>query len=406
MEDFREAFLSDSISKLNRLQNDLRNENFSPELERELFRALHTIKGTSQTFGFAVSAILAHTLENLLSAAKTDALSPEKSKSLLLEGIEILTQSLSEKDFQISRSFREKLREFHSELPPKMHRRDYASEISASLSAQLSGQEKASLNAAMENGNNLSVLEIGFDAANFASEFKAFRGELSSKGEVIAALPSAKYAAQGKIGFQIIYATFEDIADIIENYPVEVTEQIYQTFSNNLPGIMHQIAGHGKSLAARLGKKIEFETSFEDKNFPAQTLKTIFDILLHLVRNAIDHGIEREGKIKIELASNAGGSGGVSLKVSDDGRGIDLEKVRRKAVEKNLISADARPSGAEILNLIFAHGFSTGETVSEISGRGVGLDVVKDLTEKSGGEISVKSETGQGTTFEILLKEN
>lgn len=404
MEDFREAFLSDSISKLNKLQNDLRNEIFSPELERELFRALHTIKGTSQTFGFAVSAILAHTLENLLSAAKTDALSPEKSKSLLLEGIEILTQSLSEKDFQISQSFREKLREFHSELPPKMHRRDYASELPESLSAQLSNQEKAALNAAMENGNNLVVLEIGFDAASFAGEFKAFREKLGSKGEVIAALPSAKYAAEGKIGFQIIYATFEDITDIIENFPVEVTEQIYQTFSNNLPGILHQIAGHGKSLAARLGKKIEFETSFEDKDFPARTLKTIFDILLHLVRNAIDHGIDREGKIKIELASNAGG--GVSLKVSDDGRGIDLEKVRRKAVEKNLISAGARLSGAEILHLIFAHGFSTGETVSEISGRGVGLDVVKDLTEKSGGEISVKSEPGRGTTFEILLKEN
>ncbi|HEX9962686.1 MAG TPA: ATP-binding protein, partial [Pyrinomonadaceae bacterium] len=245
--------------------------------------------------------------------------------------------------------------------------------------------------------------EIGFDAASFADEFKAFREKLSAKGEVVAALPSAKFAAEGKIGFQIIYATFEEIGDIIENYPVEVIEQIYQTFSNNLPGILHQVAGHGKSLAARLGKNVRFEFSFEDKEVSPATLKTIFDVLLHLVRNAIDHGVEREGEIKIEAAASADG---ISLKVSDDGRGIDLEKTRRKAVEKNLIASDALLSEQEILNLIFAHGFSTSETVSEISGRGVGLDVVKDLTEKAGGGIFVKSEPGQGTTFEILLKEN
>ncbi|HEX8734730.1 MAG TPA: ATP-binding protein [Pyrinomonadaceae bacterium] len=404
MEDFREAFLSESISKLNQLQTDLQSAEPAPELRRELFRTLHTIKGTSQTFGFAVSAILAHTLENLLSVAKNNSIPAEKLKALLHEGIEILIESLSEKDFRISESFREKFGEFQSEMPPEANQsHDYAAEISASLGVQLSNQEKANLNAAMENGNNLNVLEIGFDAADFADEFKAFREKLSAKGEVIAALPGAKFAAQGKIGFQIIYATFEEIDQIIENYPVEIVEQIYQTFSNNLPGVLHQVAGHGKSLAARLGKNVRFEASFEDKEVSPATLKTIFDILLHLARNAVDHGIEREGKIKIELAPKADG---IFLKVSDDGRGIDLEKVRRKAVEKNLISGDADLSEPEILNLIFAHGFSTGETVSEISGRGVGLDVVKDLTEKSGGAISVRSEAGKGTTFEILLKEN
>ncbi|HLM03328.1 MAG TPA: ATP-binding protein, partial [Pyrinomonadaceae bacterium] len=359
---------------------------------------------TSQTFGFSVSAILAHALENLLSAARTGSLPAEKSKALLLEGIEALIESLSKKDFRISPSLAEKLGEFQSGLATEMQSRDYAAEIPESLAAQLSGQEKAALNAAMENGNNLNILEIGFDAANFAGEFKAFREKLSAKGEVVAALPSAKFAAQGKIGFQIIYATFEEIDRIVENYPAEIVEQTYQIFSNNLPGILHRIAGHGKSLAARLGKKVELETAFENKDLSPQALKTIFDILLHLVRNAIDHGIEREGKIKIELASNE--SGALRLKVSDDGRGIDLEKVRRKAVEKNLISAGARLSEPEILNLIFAHGFSTGETVSEISGRGVGLDVVKDLAEKTGGGISVQSAAGRGTTFEILLKEN
>jgi chemotaxis protein histidine kinase CheA len=401
MEELREAFLIDSISKLNDLQNDLRGGEFSPEAKRELFRTLHTIKGTAQTFGLNVSAQIAHALENLLADGKKVSF-PAELQALFPEGIEILKQSLAEKDFQIPDAFDEKFQAFQSELPPVNQPYDYASEISESLGVQLSNQEKATLNAAMENGNNLAVLEIGFDASSFADEFKAFREKLSAKGEVIAALPSTKFAAPGKIGFRIIFATGEEIDDIIENYPVEVVEQIYQTFSNNLPGILHQVVGHGKSLAARLGKNVKFETSIEDKEVSTKTLKTIFDALLHLVRNAVDHGIEREGKIKIDIASNADG---VSLKISDDGRGIDLEKVRQTAVEKNLISPEADLSAPEILNLIFAHGFSTGEVVSEISGRGVGLDVVKDLAEKSGGEISVKSETGRGTTFEILLKE-
>jgi chemotaxis protein histidine kinase CheA len=402
MEELREAFLSESISKLNNLQDALRSENPAPELRREIFRALHTIKGTSQTFGLAASASVAHTLENLL-AAKNDSLPAEKSKALLIEGIEVLIESLSQKNFRIPDSFAEKFSAFQSGLSPENQLNDYAAELSETLAAQLSNQEKAALNASIDAGNNLAVVEIGFEATTFADEFKAFREKLNSKGEVIAALPSAKFAAQGKIGFQIIFAAFEEIAGVIEDYPAEIVLQIQQMFSGNSTGILQQIAGHGKSLAARLGKNIEFETSFAVKEASPQTLKTIFDVLLHLVRNAIDHGIERDGKIKIEAASNAAG---VSLKVSDDGRGIDLEKVRRRAVEKNLISAEADLSEQEILQLIFAHGFSTSESVSEISGRGVGLDVVKDLTEKSGGSISVKSESGKGTTFEILLKEN
>lgn len=402
MEELREAFLFDSISRLNNLRENLLSEDLSPTLEREIFRALHTVKGTSQTLGFAAAAQLAHTLENLLAAAKNDSLPAESLRELLPEGIEVLIKSLSEKNFSIPTSFAEKFQAFQSETSPESRPKDYISDFPAPLAAQLSGQEKIALNAALANGNNLAVLEIGFAAASFSDDFKNFRKKLSARGEIIATLPSAKFSAEGKIGFQIIFATAEEATAVIENSPAEISFQIHQTFSGNLPAILARIVGHGKNLAASLGKKIEFETLLEAESVSAQKLKIIFDILLHLVRNAVDHGIELDGRIKIEIATSAGD---ISVKVSDDGRGIDLEKVRRKAVEKNLIAADADFSEQEILNLIFTHGFSTGETVSEISGRGVGLDVVKDLAEKAGGGIFVKSESGQGTTFEILLKE-
>jgi chemotaxis protein histidine kinase CheA len=117
MEELREAFLSDSISKLDNLRNDLQSGEFSPASHREIFRALHTIKGTSQTFGFAASAILAHTLENLL-AAEHDSIPAEKLKALLNEGIAVLIGSLSEKNFRIPDSFVEKFRPFQS--PPEI----------------------------------------------------------------------------------------------------------------------------------------------------------------------------------------------------------------------------------------------------------------------------------------------
>ena len=156
MEELREAFLIDSVSKLNNLQANLGGEEISPQMHREIFRALHTIKGTAQTFGFAVVATLAHTLENLL-AANTGSIPADELKALLMEGIEVLIEALSTKNFQISDSFAEKFRAFQSELPPESQPKNYISHIPESLTAQLSNQEKAALNSALENGNDLAI---------------------------------------------------------------------------------------------------------------------------------------------------------------------------------------------------------------------------------------------------------
>ena len=406
MNELQNEFILQSAADLNRISEKLQNNSDKklPEnLLREVFRTLHTIKGTAQTFGFPISAHLAHTLENLLSAAKNDLISAADLKSLLPEGIEILKKSLGEKTFQIPDSFAKKIQNFQIELQTTNSRNDYLPEIPEEFSASLSAREKSALNDALEDGSNLCILEIGFDAANFADEFRDFRCRLSEKGEIIATLPGAKSAAPNKIGFRIIFASGEKIEDIIENSSAEIVFEISTSVSNNLPGITAQAAGHGKTLARNLGKKIDFEISVEAETSSTQTLKLIFDALLHLVRNAVSHAIEEKGKVRIEIKSV---EKGLILSVSDDGKGLDAEKIRARAIEKNLVSEDVILSERKIADLIFAPDFSTAETVTEISGRGVGLDAVKNSIENAKGKISVKSEAGKGATFEIFLPQD
>lgn len=403
MEELRQTFLADSISRLENLRNKITAETLSPEFEREALRTLHTIKGTAQTFGLPAAAHLAHELENLLAASRARRIPPEELSALLPEGIEILSRSLANKYFRFSPEFAGKMEKYAARKADSEPFDENSLGLPAAIVGQMSKPEKTNLRRALADGNNLEILEIGFAPETLAAEYKNFRARLSEKGEIIAAFPCPRFAAENKIGFQLIFATYENPTDFLEGFPVTRSgPAVYQAAAVAAPSIAAQIAEYGARLAAGLGKKIEFETAVSSEAIAPRAAQIIFEALLHLVRNAVDHGIERRGKIKIEIASDPGG---IFLRVSDDGRGIDAEKVRRTAVEKNLLAADAPLSETEVLNLIFAHGFSTGAAVSEISGRGVGLDAVKSSVETAGGEIRVESEPGKGTTFEIFLKE-
>lgn len=403
MNDLQHEFIRQSVADLLSLTEKSRqykNENLPENLLREIFRALHTVKGTSQVFGFSKSAGLAHALENLLAAAKNGAISADDLKMFLLEGLEILAQSLAKKDFQIPAFFSRKIQNYQSESGATNSANDYLPEIPEEFSAPLSAQEKSLLGAALKNGKKAFVLEIGFETTGFAEDFKNFRAILSEKGEIIAALPSAKFAAQNKIGFRIVYATAETVETIVKNSAAEIIYQTHAPDFNDLPGVIAQVAAHGKMLARRFGKTVEFESIVEAETPPAAILKIVFDALAHLVRNAVSHAFDQTGKIIIEAKS---APNGLILKVADNGKGLDAEKIRRAAIEKNLISADETLSAGEVTDLIFAPNFSTADQVSDVSGRGVGLDAVKTAAENAGGEISVKSEAGAGTTFEIFL---
>ncbi|MGD0731328.1 MAG: chemotaxis protein CheA [Terracidiphilus sp.] len=164
-------------------------------------------------------------------------------------------------------------------------------------------------------------------------------------------------------------------------------------------------------IAQATGKKVRLETQGEDSEIDKSMLELLGDPLTHLIRNSVGHGIEtrsvrqaagkpEEGAIALKAFHR---SGRIVIEASDDGAGIDPEVVRRKAIERGLIGADAQMSGEQLIMLIFEPGFSTQEKISDLSGRGVGMDVVKRNVLQMNGTVSVASEKGRGTTVTIEL---
>jgi two-component system, chemotaxis family, sensor kinase CheA len=166
-----------------------------------------------------------------------------------------------------------------------------------------------------------------------------------------------------------------------------------------------------REIAAATGKEVRLVTEGENTEVDKTVIERLTDPITHMLRNAIDHGLEStaerlesgkpaEGCVKLLAAHR---SGRVIIEVSDDGKGINRERVREKAIEKNLISADAQLSDEDIDNLIFLPGFSTASALSDISGRGVGMDVVKRSIQALGGRISITSRPGKGSVFTMSL---
>jgi two-component system chemotaxis sensor kinase CheA len=166
-----------------------------------------------------------------------------------------------------------------------------------------------------------------------------------------------------------------------------------------------------RDTSKTLKKKVCLELIGEDTEIDKTVLEHLADPLVHIVRNAVDHGLEssderlaigkdEEGVVSIR-AFHEGNN--LVIEIKDDGKGINSQIIREKAIEKKVISANADLSEEELINLIFHPGFSTKSEVSEISGRGVGMDVVKTNIEKLAGEVKVTTEIGKGSTFRVVL---
>ncbi len=166
-----------------------------------------------------------------------------------------------------------------------------------------------------------------------------------------------------------------------------------------------------RRLARQAGKQVQTVFLGGDTRLDKVLIEHMMDPLVHILRNAVDHGIEgpderrargkpETGTVRIE-AAQVGQR--IALRVADDGRGIQLERVRRRAIQMGLLDEQAEVTVQDVLRLIFEPGFSSAEQVGEVSGRGVGLDIVKQTVERLNGTVTVHTEAGQGTTFEVLL---
>lgn len=193
----------------------------------------------------------------------------------------------------------------------------------------------------------------------------------------------------------------------------ELQEGVMTTRMQPISGAWAKLPRLVRDLASDLGKQIELVTSGQDTELDRQVLELIKDPLTHMIRNAADHGLETpadrfaSGKPaagRITLSARHEG-GAIVVEMADDGRGLDADRIRAKAVANGLISSAqaAAMSDAEARQMIFLPGFSTAEAVTAVSGRGVGMDVVRTNIEKIGGVIDLTSTEGQGTRFTIRI---
>lgn len=232
------------------------------------------------------------------------------------------------------------------------------------LEQTLKATEKYALAQSLQEGANLFLIQTSFDPSDFDHQFQNLKARLTSEGEIISVAPQL---TNDKINFRIIYATRAENLELAPDVSIEplVKDKWWD-----------RIGRAGKSTAQALGKDINFvlrgtEIPLDDE---------IADCLIHLVRNAVHHGIESRGRITITATND---DGQLKISVTDDGRGIDPQTLA---------------SG-----LLFQPGFSTASEVSEISGRGVGLDVVKTTVEARSGSVKIESELGKGSTFTITV---
>ena len=203
----------------------------------------------------------------------------------------------------------------------------------------------------------------------------------------------------------------EQRAESVTRSFVELEEQLIGLRMVSVRQLLERAARAGRISARATGKEVEFEAKGGQVKLDKALADVIADPLLHILRNSVDHGVElpteraRIGKrprglVRLE-ASTEGNL--VRFKVTDDGRGIDPLRITRAAAALGIIEAGRLLTKQEALRLIFRPGFSTAASVSNVSGRGVGLDVVERAVEQTGGELRVSSEPGAGTTFEIIL---
>jgi two-component system chemotaxis sensor kinase CheA len=193
----------------------------------------------------------------------------------------------------------------------------------------------------------------------------------------------------------------------------ELQEGVMKTRMQPIDTVWSKFPRIVRDLATTCRKQVRIEMTGKETELDKTIIEAIKDPLTHIVRNSVDHGIEApaaraaqgkpaEGVLRLK-AFHEGGQ--INIEIADDGAGIDPERIRKKAIERAVVTADqaARLSDGEVLRLIFLPGFSTAETITNVSGRGVGMDVVKTNIEKIGGTVDIQSAAGHGTTLKIRI---
>jgi len=436
MEPIVNEFLVESYENLDRLDKDLIELEQDPgntEILSSIFRTIHTIKGTCGFIGLHKLERVAHVGENLLGKLRDGdlALNPPRT-SALLAMVDAIRQMLDciEKDRNEGDVDYSKLVDTLGKLLTDAGCAEVATSEPASKPVEEKKEEKKFVPAEEKKDRRQAptaeeaehVAQHG-DKRATTDRRKETRGVADSSirvdvdildrlmnlvGELVLARNQILQYAPAKSDSSFI-ATSQHLNLVT----TELQEGVMKTRMQPIGNIWSKFPRVVRDLSMAVGKKIRLEMEGKETELDKTLIEAIKDPLTHIVRNSCDHGIESPEK-RLENGKDEEGvlllrafheGGQVNIEIIDDGGGIDPEKIKKIALEKNVITQEQgdRMGDQELVNLIFAAGFSTAEKVTNVSGRGVGMDVVRTNIEKIGGTVVIQSYPGKGTTLRVKI---
>jgi two-component system chemotaxis sensor kinase CheA len=436
----------------------LEKDNTKTETLNAVFRGFHTIKGLAGFLEFAAIQALAHEVETLLDLARTGKIAVTPLVvDVVLESTDVVRNELAgiqqrlagkvpeptNVDEALLQRIRDAARGEASEIPIPMPEpevvavvakaeparpasgramkpaaataaapKPVAERVETSLAAQpVAPKAVVAESTRPEPARTETARAEPAKAADNAS-VRIDTGKLDQLMDMVGEM----VIAQTLIGHSPALVTVKDarlMKDLTQLARITADVQRITTGMRMVPiGTQFQKTARViRDLSRRAGKQIVLETTGEDTELDKTIAEELSDPLLHMVRNSIDHGIEtpeeraaagKEPTAHIRIAAYHQ-SGQIVVAISDDGRGLNREKILAKALQNGLIQPGAQLTDNEIFLLIFEAGFSTAEKVTDISGRGVGMDVVRRHVQKLRGRIEIQSKAGEGTTFYIKL---
>jgi two-component system chemotaxis sensor kinase CheA len=402
MADVVKEFLVESYENLDRLDRDFVDleQNPSNESLANIFRAIHSIKGTCGFLGFSKLESLTHAGEGLLSLLRDGQLQVNRRIiDALLAMIDAVRELLS-----------------RIETDGAEGDLDYTSLIELLGALQKNGgipvdrqgaspPARAELSSAMQNQSELRTAVLD---STVRVDVRLLDKLMNLAGELVLARNQITQVAtnqEGSVPWPALHR--------LNLVTAELQEKIRKSHMQPIGNVWNKFPRLARSLAAACGKQVRVAMAGEETELDRTIVEAIKDPLTHVLRNSVDHGIETpaariaagkvaEGRIMLR-AFHEGGQ--VVIEIRDDGAGINPGDIRHKALQLGVISTDQarRMAERELINLIFLPGFSTAQKVTNLSGRGVGLDVVRTNIEKISGRVDVKSKWREGTTIKFKI---
>jgi two-component system chemotaxis sensor kinase CheA len=408
-----------------------------PETVATVFRAFHTLKGNAAVMKLTVLQGLAHEVESLLEAARRGGMHLDRAAiDVILAGADLFGRFVAEAAHQVEgRDVGRPIALPVQAVIDAVHHALASSSCAAPtrpVGAETARPDPAPAGAALASGTG------GMAAAPVAHAAEAPPASPTPTVPGPARAAAASSAATVRVDTRKLDALIDLVGELViaESMVVQGTARARATDEHlarsltRLHGITADLQRTAMTLrmvpiratfqkmtrlvrdaAAQLGKEIRLVLEGEETELDRTVVEEIGDPLVHMIRNAIDHGIESpearvsagkppEGTVTLR-ASHRGGH--VVIEIADDGRGLDPGRIRTRAVQRGLLAADAPLDEQAVLDLIFAPGFSTAEQVTDLSGRGVGMDVARRNIERIRGSIRIESVPGRGTTFVVAI---